>query len=160
MVKLEVLGPGTIPSAQTFTGKFFFFGFYKSRKRKLHYHDAMSKAIALVKAARPRCRALAFVSVWPTPVSVQSRFPNGLPLRWSAPRLFQPPVLLRLLPLRFFTRETWASAPRAGPPWSGLPLPSHSSSAQRCLPRARCQPPRLPWATDTRAEEHPSPSLG
>ena len=101
-----------------------FFGFYKSRKRKLHYHDAMSKAIALVKAARPRCRALAFVSFWSTPVFVQSRFPNGFPLRWSAPLLFQPPVLLRLLPLRFFTRETWASAPRAGPPWSGLPLPT------------------------------------
>ena len=88
------------------------------------YHDAMSKAIALVKAARPRCRALAFVSFWPTPVSVQSRFPNGFPLRWSAPRLSQPPVLLRLLPPRFFTRETWAGAPRAGPPWSGLPLPT------------------------------------
>ena len=51
---------------------FFFFGFYKSRKRKLHYHDARSKAIALVKVARPRCRALAFVSCWPTLVSVQS----------------------------------------------------------------------------------------
>jgi hypothetical protein len=44
----------------------FFFGFYKSRKRKLHYHDARSNAIALVKVARPRCRALAFVSCCPT----------------------------------------------------------------------------------------------
>jgi hypothetical protein len=50
----------------------FFFGFYKSRKRKLHYHDARSEAIALVKVARPRCRALAFISCWPTLVSVQS----------------------------------------------------------------------------------------
>jgi hypothetical protein len=39
----------------------FFFGFYKSRKRKLQY-----------RATRPRCCALAFVSCWSTPVSVQS----------------------------------------------------------------------------------------
>ena len=60
---------------------FFFFGFYKSRKRKLHCHDTMSKAIALVKAARPWCRALSsFASCWSTSVAVQRCFPNGFPL--------------------------------------------------------------------------------
>ena len=45
----------------------FFFGFYKSRKRKLHCHETSSNAIALVKTTGPWCRAFAFADCDPTP---------------------------------------------------------------------------------------------
>ena len=50
----------------------FFLVLINQEKGKLHCHDAMSKVNALVKAARPGCHALAFVSCWSMPVSVQS----------------------------------------------------------------------------------------
>ena len=118
----------------------FFFSFYKSRKGKLHCHDTMSRAIALVKAARPWCRALAFASCWSTSVAFKGVSPTAF---------------------RYADSPSARSSPRS---CSGLPSATlrwepgqvhparHRSFAQRCLPRACCQPPRLPWVTSIRAE--------
>ena len=57
---------GNVPVLSTHT-QFFFFGFYKSRKRKLHCHETSSNAIALVKTTGPWCRAFAFADCDPTP---------------------------------------------------------------------------------------------
>jgi hypothetical protein len=57
--KLKEGGCGSLLGGGRFNS---FFSFYKSRKIKLHCHDTMPKSIALVKAARPWCRALAFNS--------------------------------------------------------------------------------------------------